>query len=120
MHHFKFQPEFKQGLSSKAQQRIAERAGYSIVKLHSVWERSLGGDAAAEKEIQSLLVRYHEVSKLLDGFQRAAKRHNSHSKAHAALTKAVIFKSPESPWVRAKSKWLQIGPGGLPTLGKRR
>ena len=112
--------DLQQGLSPRAQQRIAERAGHTILQVHALWEKGRKGDADADQKLRSLLDKHPEVSKLIDRFLEGASRLNSHNGAHKALTKAVIFKKPESIWSRAKPKWLSVGSGGLPTLGKRR
>lgn len=112
--------KLQKGLSPSAQQRIAERTGYSLLQLHALWVGSRKADICADSELKSLIARHHDVLKLIARFQHGEKRSSSYDKLHAAITKAVIFKRPESTWAKANSKWLSVSSGGVPSLGKRR
>ena len=73
----------------------------------------------ADRKLGALLKQQPAVCEVIDAFL-SATRSTSSSKMHFALTKAVVFKKPDSIWSTAKAKWVSVDSGGLPSLGKRR
>lgn len=112
------QPQKRQA-SSRRLHRIAAKAGFTLPELHELWQKGKSGDEAADRKIRALLEKRPAIWEVIDVFL-AANRPTVNKKMHFALTKAIVFKEPDSIWATAKSKWVSVELGGLPSLGKRR
>jgi hypothetical protein len=99
--------------------RIAVKAGFTVPELYELWRKGKSGDELADRELRALLNKKPVVWEVIDVFL-STSRPAVNSKAHFALTKAVVFKAPDSIWSSAKAKWVSVESGGLPSLGKRR
>lgn len=105
-------------VNSRRLDRIASRAGYTLVELHNLWVLGMRGDAVSDKKIKNLLTEKPSTAKVFEVFSKGSANNNQSMKR--ALNSAELSKKSESVWVRAKSKWISVSSGGLPTLGKRR
>ena len=106
-------------VSSRRLHRIATKAGFTVPELHEIWRKGKSGDKFSDQKLRALLEKKPAVWEVIDAFLSAC--HSPvNSKTHFALTKAVVFKEPDSIWSSAKMRWVNIESGGLPSLGKRR
>ena len=106
-------------VSSRRLHRISIKAGFTVPELHDIWQKGKSGDQSADRKLRSLLESRPAVWEVIDSFIAGA-RSKGRSRMDFALTKAIVFKKPDSIWATAKAKWISVESAGLPTLGKRR
>ncbi|WP_375214251.1 hypothetical protein [Aquabacterium sp.] len=87
------------------------RCGVPILELNTLWLEAVQGNTTSEKKLQSIIDRHPEIISVLDMFSRGGKH------------RKIMRPKPANPtcaWDKSTDSWVNIAPGGLPSLGKRK